>query len=337
MIDLSKVKNRLKKDYGSLKTGGELKDTFDYVSTGNLALNLISDGGIPFGYVAEFLGKSQSGKSLIIQQIIANAQKDYDAVGVLIDRENAYSKKRGEELKINNDNLFVLPPQDSILVPDAFEFLMDTIVTIRKADGDDGDNKTHIVLAIDSIAAFDQDTELKKSSTPRRAKDIHAGFRKLLPYLDDRIMLLVANQVTYKVGVLFGNPETSTSGESLKYYSHVRFALEDRKKIIDELKDKEVIGNWIGIESIKTRFGPCYRTCYLKHFYKTGIDYYSGYGRLLVNRGYLEPKNKTEFNKFKQSTLVFGNENVNENNMNVFLENHPELLFMEYPEYHEHT
>ena len=324
-MDLNKIKKSLQKSYGSLKTGDELYDSLEFVSTGNLAFDLISDGGIPFGHCTEFLGLSSSGKSLIIYNVFANAQKKYNAVCILVDRENAYSKQRGEELGIDNENLLICPPQDAVMVPNAFNFMMDTISAIRKSD-----IKTYIVLAIDSIAAFDQDTELLKSSTPRKAKDLHAAFRKFLPFLDERILLMSANQVTYKVGVLYGDPKTSASGEALKYYNQVRFALEDKRKIVDD-KTNEVVGNWIGIEVIKTRLGPCYRTCYLKHLYETGIDYFSGYARLLAQRGYLEPKNKSEFKSFKQSTLKYKDKTVNENRIEAFLKEHPELLFSEYP------
>lgn len=328
-VDLSKIANALRKKYGSTTVGEELPDASEFVSTGNLAFDLIADGGVPFGFSTELLGLSQSGKSLFIQQIIANAQRDYDAIGVLVDRENAYSKSRGAQLGINNDNLILAPPQDTPDVPSGFNFLIDTINNTRKEYPD-----VYIVLAIDSIAAFDQDTDLDKSNTPRRAKALHAAFRKFLPYLDSKVMLLVANHVTYKVGVMFGDPRTSASGESVKYYNHVRFALEDKRKVVDTDRGNEVVGNWIGVEVIKTRLGPCYRTCYLRHLYKTGIDYYSGYARLLADRGYLIPKNKQEFKSFKQSTLSYGDSTVNEHNMEQVVKQSPELLFDAYPPYY---
>jgi hypothetical protein len=119
----------------------------------------------------------------------------------------------------------------------------------------------------------------------------------------------------------------------MKYYSNLRFALEEKHKILDPKQGNEVIGNWLGIEAIKTRLGPCYRTCYIQHFYETGINYYSGYARLLAQRGYLKPKNKKEFASFKQVTLKYEDKEINENEIEKFLEKHPELLFVAYPKY----
>jgi RecA/RadA recombinase len=265
---------------------------------------------------------------LFIQQIIANAQKQFDAIGILIDRENAYTKQRGKQLGINNSNLIIVKPADIPTVTDAFMFIISTVEEIRSVDQD-----VHIVIGIDSISAFGKDVDLDKSDSGRKAKATHEGLRDVLKIMDTNVLLLVANQVTYKIGVNYGDPRTTTAGESMKYYSTVRFALEDLHKIIDPKKGNEVIGNWIGIETIKTRLGPSYRTCYLPHFYKTGIDYYGGYMRLLVDRGYLKPKNKEEFKKFKGKQVVLDKEVYSEDDIQRLFEKHPELKFDTYPEY----
>lgn len=341
-INLSKIAKSLQKNFSSVDVAENISDPKDFVSTGNLAFDLRLDGGIPFGYVTEFLGFSQSGKSLFIQQIIGNSMKKYGGYGVLVDRENAYTNKRGEQLGINNDNLLLAKPKDTPTPLHAFSFLIQSIETIRaaeKAEIAKGDLKEHsyIVAAIDSISAFGKDVGLEKSDSGRKAKSIHEGLREVLTVLDERIMLLVANQFTYKVGVMYGDPRTTTAGESMKYYSNIRVALEDRKKIIDTNCGDEVVGNWIGMEIIKTRLGPCFREGYLQHLYKTGIGYYSGYTRLLVSRGYLKPKNKKEFDSFNQTTVVYGDgdnkREYNEHNVEKIIEEHPEFLFDKYPPY----
>ena len=133
MVDLSKVTKALKTDFGSVEIASKIEDPSDYVSTGNLAFDLISDGGVPFGYVAEFLGLSQSGKSLFIQQVIANAQKKYKAIGVLVDRENAYTKKRGAQLGIDNDAILIAKPKDIPRVNDSFSFIAKSIMKVSGA------------------------------------------------------------------------------------------------------------------------------------------------------------------------------------------------------------
>jgi len=342
-MDISKVISGLKKKYGysSIGLAGDRVDPSEFVSTGNKAFDLMSDGGVPFGHIAEFLGLSASGKSTFIYKLMANAQRDYNAVCVLVDRENAYTNSRARQLGIDPDNNFVIcPPADCILASDGMGFLINFITSVRESEdrqrkkGEEVD-PAYIVLAIDSVGAFASDTAIDKSQAPRTAKDLHTSFRKIIPLIDNRVMLVFSNHITYKVGIIYGNTTSSTGGEAPKYYSHERFALEDRKKILDATKGNEVVGNWLGVEAIKTRLGACYRTCYVRHLYKTGIDYYSGYARLLADRGYLEPKNKSEFKSFKQKTLSFGEKTVNEDNIDTFLAENPELDFDTYPEYAE--
>ena len=328
-VDLNKITKKLKEKFGSASVVTNIEDPYDFVSTGNLAFDLISDGGIPFGYCIEFLGLSQSGKSLFIQQIIANAQKKYDAIGILADRENAYFKGRGEQLGINSDKLMIVKPADIPTIPYAFEFILDSVKGIREQDKD-----SYIVIGIDSISSFGKDVALHKADPGRKAKAVHEGLREVLTLIDNRVILLVCNQVTYKIGVMFGDPKTTTAGESMKYYSTVRFSLKDERRITDEKRGNEVIGSWLGVEVIKTRLGPCYRACHIPFSYKAGIPYYGGYARLLGDRNYLTPKNKQEFKTMKSHSLTYKDkEKVNEFEIESFLKDHPELLFDTYPEY----
>ena len=99
-----------------------------------------------------------------------------------------------------------------------------------------------------------------------------------------------------------------------------------------------MVGNWIGVEVVKTRLGPCHRECYLQHLYETGIDYYSGYARLLIERGYLRAKNKKEFHGFKQTTVVHGEGDDKKefhelHGLEKILAEHAELIFSHYPAY----
>jgi len=345
-MDLKGIVSSLKKKYRTCNIASELKGPVDFLSTGNLAFDLILDGGVPFGYTMEFLGLSSSGKSLFIHKLIGDAQSRYGAIGILVDRENAYFPKRGEQLGIDNERLIRATPQDTSTVIEGFQFIKDAVNVIRKTDlvnynalGNKvedirdipDEHKSYIVIGLDSISAFDKDTELNKSDQGRKAKSSHEGLRSLTGIIDSRMVFLVANQVTYKIGVMFGDPRTSTAGESMKYYSTIRVALEDKRKIVDTTRNNEVIGSWIEVEAIKTRLGPCFRSCFVRHYYDTGIDYYSGYARLLVHRGYMTPKNKSEFDKFKQATLNYKDVTINENEIEAILVKYPKLKFANYP------
>lgn len=330
---VSNIAKTLKKNYSGIKVMSEDDYEYEFVSTGNLAFDLISDGGIPFGVGTELIGLSQSGKSLISQYAIADAQKRYNAIGIIADRENAWTPKRCEQIGIDNGGLIKAFPQDIEMITDAFDFIITTIATIREDHKDQ-----YIVAVIDSIGAFDKDVDLEKSDSGRRAKSVKDSYRKLFTYLDKKVMIIIINHFYYNVGQMFGNPLKESGGEGLKYFNTVRFALQDKKKIIEPKYNNEVIGNWIGVEILKTRLGPCFRKCYFPHFYETGIDYYGGYARLLMDRGYLKPKNKSEFERFKQNTLIYDKngekEHVNEFRIKEFLDNYPELLFDEYPPFY---
>lgn len=336
-IDLKKVARALKKEYSStgVLAGSDADEGYhDFVSTGNKAFDLTLDGGIPFGHLTEFVGFSQSGKSLFAQMILANAQRDFDAVGIVVDRENAFTEKRAQQLGINTEQVIKAPAKDVQLVTDAFTFILDTVGLIRKQDPNQ-----YIVVIIDSIAAFDKDVSLEKSDAGRKQKATKEGLRKLLGFMDNKVMCIVVNQFYYAIGQMYGDPRIAGGGEGLRYFNSIRVGLEDKKHIVNIKRNNEVMGSWIGIDVLKTRMGPCYRKCLVPFYYESGIPYLGGYGRLLAHRNYLYPKNKAEFKSCKQSTIVYeridDKRELNEHNLEKFLEEHPELMFDEYPAWFE--
>ena len=325
MSDLESIVNKLKKKYGTTSIAGNKSDPVDYISTGNLALDLCLEGGIAFGYAASWEGLSSSGKSLMLQMMLADAQKKFGAIGIILDREKAWVNKRAEELGIDTSKVIRVEPEDIPTIKDAENFLMDVLPSL--------DKDSYKLIAIDSLSSFMKEGD--KADMGKNAQNIHNLFRKLIPFLNDKTSLHIANQMTYKVGISFGDPLTTTGGEGPKYYSTYRLKLDNRKAIVNAKKGGEIVGNWIKTTVIKTRLGPNMRSIIFPFYYKEGIPYLGGYARLLANRGYLEPKNKAEFKSFKQSTLKFNDETVNEFKIEEFLNKHPELLFKEYPSYNE--
>ena len=323
MSDLERIVAKLKKKYGTAEIASERPDPKDYISTGNLALDLCLEGGIAFGYAVSWEGFSGSGKSLMLQMMLADAQKKFDATGIILDREKAWINKRAEELGINTSKIIRVEPEDIPTVKHAEEFLMDVLPSL--------DKDSYKLIAIDSLSSFMKEGD--KADMGKNAQNIHNLFRKLIPYLNDKTSLHIANQMTYKIGVMFGDNTTTTGGEGPKYYTTYRLKLDDRKRIIDLKHGNEVMGNWIKTTVIKTRLGPNMRNIVFPFYYKAGIPYLGGYLRLLASRGYLQPKNKTEFKSFKSGMLKYNEETVNEFKVEEFLEKHPELLFKEFPVY----
>lgn len=310
------LKSKLK--ISGVRTGSD-EHPLEYISTGNKALDLALEGGIAWGYVCEWLGKSASGKTLLLQQLLADAQKKYDAIGVWFDRENAFFKKRAEELGINTDNVILVEPQEIVTVADCEQITKEILSKIP--------SDRYKFIAIDSISAFAKEGD--KADMGKKAQALHNFFRTIIPMMDERTSLSFTNQVTFKIGVLFGPNETTTGGEGPKYYSTYRLKLDNRKAIKNE--NDVVLGNWIKTVVIKTRLGPAFREVEFPFYYKEGIPYYGGLARMLVRAGILRPKNKQKFTSFSSTTLLYGDEEVDEFEIEEFLKRHEEIKVDRYP------
>lgn len=345
--DLKSIVALIKKDFNKNSDVGlacDAPDDIDFVSTGSKVLDLcIHSEGLPInGKITELLGLFSSGKSLILQMLIANAQKKYDAIGILVDRESAFTKKRGEQLGISTDQLIYIGPKDVPTITDAMQFICISIEKIREKFP-----TRKIIVGLDSIAAFDKAGKVKvkkdsdgnetevitesKTDMGRRAKDVHSALRKALNYLDQNTTFILLNQITYMPGVMYGNPQTSTSGEGSKYYSSTRIRLEQGKKIIDKNRGGEVVGQYIKCEIIKSRLDAAHRKCEIPFYYKEGIPYYGGYLRLLAERGIIETNTKKGENAYKE--FIYKDVKFKDGQEMLVLEKFPELLFNVYPDY----
>lgn len=345
--DLSGIVSAIKKDFGKNSGVGlacDEPDETDFVSTGSKVLDLcIHSEGLPIsGKIVEFLGLFSSGKSLILQQLIANAQKKYDAIGILVDREAAFDKKRGEQLGILTDKLIYIGPKEVPTITDAMQFICVSIEKVREKFP-----TRKIVIGLDSLAAFDKAGKVKtkkdsegndvevitesKTDMGRRAKDVHGALRKVLNYLDRNTMLVILNQITYMPGIMYGNPQTSTSGEGSKYYSSIRLQLEQGKKIVDKSRGGEVIGQYIKCSVIKSRLDAAYRKCEIPFYYKEGIPYYGGYFKLLTERGIIKTTSKTGDNAFQE--FIYKDTKFKNSQYELVLKKFPELIYSAYPEW----
>jgi len=290
---LANLAKKLKKKYGSSRIADTDTDDYEYISTGVLALDLILGGGIAWGYVSEFAGFSQSGKTTLLQILLANAQKNYNASGIWLDRENAWFNKRAKDLGVDTGEVIIVDPVDTASVEDANKFINDIFFVIPK--------ETYKFICFDSISAFSKMAKLGKSDMGKKALQAHDLFRMVLKHADDRTTVAFSNHRYYRPDVMFGDPTTTSGGEGPKYYTTYRIQLEDKKQIINVKENKTVIGNWIKATVNKTRTGPNYRHVLFPHYYAQGIPYYGGYARLLVNQNYAVPLNKQDFLSAKRN------------------------------------
>jgi len=321
--DITKIVKKLKSKISGIRLGSE-EPPLEYISTGNLALDLALEGGIAWGYVGEWVGKSASGKTLLLQMLLADAQKKYNAIGIWFDREKAFFKGRAEELGIDTDRVILIEPQEIVTVADCEAKAKEILPEIPSDE--------YKFIAIDSISAFAKEGE--KADMGKKAQALHNFFRTIIPMMDDRTSLNFTNQVTFKIGILFGDSSTTTGGEGPKYYSTYRLKLDNKKEIRNE--NEVVVGNWIKTVILKTRLGPSFREIEFPFYYKDGIPYYGGLARMLASAGILTPKNKAKFKAYKSHTLLYGKEGkeeeVDEFRIKEFLEKHPEIDVTKYPE-----
>jgi len=325
MTDISRIVKSLQKDYGSLRLAGEDTEPSELISTGNKALDLILGGGIAWGFVTENIGLSGSGKTTLMQMLLANAQKEYDVIGIWLDREKAWYNERAEQLGIDTSKVIVVNPEDVPSVVEATQFLEKLLPKI--------DKDSYKFIAIDSISAFDDPLAINKQDMGKKASQIHRFFRKIFKHMDNKTSINISNHITYKPGLMFGNPKTTSGGEAPRYYSNYRLEFNDIRDIIDNTKGDEKVGTWIKATVIKTRRGPNFRDVIFPHFYKSGIPRLGGYIRMLVDRNYIKPKNKELYKRFEETALLYDGNKYDELDIENNIEDFPELNFDMYPEY----
>jgi RecA/RadA recombinase len=321
MISLDKIVKSVKKelDLRTLTIGTDYEDPVDFVSSGNLALDWCLGGtGFAFKFVVQLLGESKSGKTSLMLKTAGEAQKKYNAYVIWADREVAFVRSFAEKLGVNMDRLILAEAHDIRTPNDMYKFFITVHEALRKEDAD-----AYIVMCLDSLAAFSSSQDGEDMG--RKAKQHHEGFRDLMPLLDKKTLLLFANHVTYRVGIVFGKQTTHTGGTAPKYYSHYILELEGGKVIKDD--NNVVIGQNIEAEVVKTRLGPAHRGCLIPFYYENGFQWYGGFMRMLVYKGIMRPSNKAEFKSGKPTHYVHldTDKKYHESEVEELLKDHPEL------------
>lgn len=276
-----------------LKTAGLLSDQdldLGSVGTGSYALNKIISGsysgGIPIGSITQFHGESSTAKTVFATYILREAQsKGYYTM--LVDSENAFNSAFAQKLGIDPDNLIYSSPDT---LEGCFQAIYDTIIEIRANDKD-----TPIVIAYDSLAVSPSKDEFEDKTFEGnnmvgaiRAKATGACLRKINPILrQNKVALVIINQIRSKVGVIYGNPDTiAAGGKSLEYYLGVNLKTISNKTS-DLLKDD--LGNVIGIKgtirNTKNKVSIPFQECSFELLYNEGLSKYYGVLDLLCKDG----------------------------------------------------
>jgi len=307
---LEAAMGQIEKQFGKgsvMKLGEFQAMNIEAIPTGALGLDIaLGIGGVPRGRIIEIYGPESSGKTTLALHIIAEAQK-MNGEAAFIDAEHALDPVYAKHLGVDIDNLIVSQPDTGEQALEITEAL------IRSGALD--------VIVVDSVAALvpkaEIDGDMGDSHIGLQARLMSQALRKLAGAINkSKTVLVFINQLREKVGVMFGNPETTTGGRALKYYSSVRL---DIRKVENIKQDGEVVGNRAKVKVVKNKVAPPFREAEFDIVYGKGISKEGNILDIGVNLDIVE-KSGSWFS-YNGERLAQGRENVKE-----YFTQHPELM-----------
>ena len=308
---LDKAVGEILKRYGegSIMKLGEAQNmlTTDAIPTGSLSLDIaLGVGGVPRGRITEIFGPESSGKTTLCQHIVAEAQRR-GGIGAYIDMEHALDPNYAAKCGVDIDNLLVSQP-------DTGEQALEITETLVRSGGVD-------VVVIDSVAALVPRAEIEGDmgdpTMGVHARLMSQALRKLSGAINQtKTTVVFTNQLRQKIGVMFGNPETTTGGQALKFYASIRL---DVRRIQAIKVGAEIIGNRTRVKVVKNKVAPPFRTAEFDIMYNEGI---SKAGDVLDLATQFEIVQKRgAFFSYGDARLGQGRENAKE-----YIRQNPELL-----------
>ena len=298
---------QIEKQFGKgaiMRLGQNAVTTLPHISTGSISIDhALGIGGVPRGRVVEIFGPEASGKTTLTLQVIAQAQKT-GGTAAFVDAEHALDPAYATKLGVNLDDLLVAQPDNG-------EQALEIVEVLVRSGGAD-------VVVVDSVAALvpraEIDGEMGDAQVGLQARLMSQALRKLTAVVaKSKTCLVFINQLREKIGVMFGNPETTTGGRALKFYSSVR--LDIRR--IGAIKDgDQVVGNRTRVKVVKNKVAPPFRIAEFDLMYGEGVSREGDLLDLAVERRIVE-KSGTWFS-YEGERLGQGREKVK-----LFLKQNP--------------
>ena len=290
-----------------MKLGEKPIEAVQVVSTGSIALDIaLGVGGLPRGRVIEIYGPEASGKTTLALQVVAEIQKQ-GGTASFIDAEHALDVGYAKRIGVNTDDLLISQPDSGEQALDIVEIL------VRSAAVD--------IVVVDSVAALvpraEIEGEMGDSHMGLQARLMSQALRKLTATISKSMTTVVfINQIRQKIGVMFGNPETTTGGNALKFYASIRL---DIRRIAAIKDGQEVVGNRTRVKIVKNKLAPPFKEVEFDIIFGQGISREGDVVDLGTDMGIIERAGT--WYSYGESRIGQGRENAKD-----FLKKHPEIM-----------
>ena len=300
----------IEKDYGKgsiMRLGDNTAMNIETIPTGSVSLDIaLGLGGIPKGRIIEIFGPESSGKTTLAPHVVAEAQK-LGGIAGFVDAEHALDPKYAKAIGVDVDNLYVSQPDNG---EQALE-IAETMVRSGAMD----------VVVIDSVAALvpkdEIDGDMGDAQMGKQARLMSQACRKLTAAIGrSGCVVIFINQLREKVGVMFGNPEVTTGGRALKFYSSVRL---DVRRIESLKQGGEMIGNHVRVKVVKNKVAPPFKEAEFDIMFGTGISREGDILDLASKAGIIEKSGA--WYSYQGSRIGQGRDNTK-----AYLKAHPEVL-----------